>query len=234
MTNPYEPIAEVDDRFDFPSAIRMAIRFAGVGIITGAASGYQLDEAVARSSSSGMLMGGPGMTFGIGLVAAVVLFLPSVKQAAQFSWRRLRLCGVPVLMLIGFCMIGVAYDGIRPLAPVPMTSAGYARLWLLLAGGSIPGILVMGLGCRLVARPRSYPRFVVFLLVTAMLAGVAPIITVTCGWGFVESPFFLTMFVAQLTMFLMLGWIFGDCRHEPTAEETNASRIRHTRSSKLS
>ncbi len=220
--NPYEPIACVDDtRFQLRSSLSMAIRFAAVGLGTGLASGYQLEDAVTRPSSSAVVMGGPGLFFGIGLVAAVVLFVPAVRKAKRLSNRRLRLVGLPMLALIGFVIIGLGYDYVSRTARIPRTRNDYLMLWFKQAAVSFPGATVIGIGCRLIARPRSYVRFFLFLVATAMLAGGAPLITVTNAWGFLDRPFLLTMLVAQLTMFAMLGWIFGDAREAP--DETGTS-----------
>ena len=222
-SNPYEPIACVDDtRFQLRASFSMAIRFAAVGLGTGLASGYQLEDAVQRPSSSAVLMGGPGLFFGIGLVAAVALFVPAVRRAKRLSKRRLRLVGLPVLALLGFVIIGYGYDYVSRTGPMPRTRSEYLLLWFRQAGVSFPGAIVIGIGCRLIARPRSYVRFFLFLLATAMLAGGAPLITVTNAWGFLDRPFLVTMLVAQLTMFTMLGWIFGDSLEEPGDSATFA------------
>lgn len=220
--NPYEPIACVDDgRFQLRSSLGMAVRFAGFGLIAGLIGGYQLEAAVLKPSGSAIAMGGSGLTFGIGLVAAVALLVPAVSKEKQLSWRRMRLAALPVLAMIGFMVIGFGYDYVSRGGVPPVTVRDHLNVWTKLAFGSLPGTMIIGLGCRLIARPRSYLRFSGFLLVTAMLAGGAPLVTTTNAWGNLDQPFLLTMLFAQLAMFTMLGLIFGDTQSASGTDATS-------------
>ena len=203
MVNPYRSPFDVDeDAFDVRASMGVAGRFVAVGIFFAALSGYLLQEYLQVSSA--LSMGTPGLVFGVGILFAAGVFIPQCRKPA--------LALVPFVCFAGFVLIGAMYDMARPwVAGFGTKLTGLVMGWGVLMVSSLPGVLVLALGCRLIGRPRSKSRFAFFVFVTAGLAGAAPVIT--SSWpgplGFV-SLFFVTMFVSQVLMFAMLGWILGD------------------------
>lgn len=199
--NPYLVSAELES-FDLRSSVFVSFQFVCVGAIFAAVGGYAVERLL--QTSSGMRMATPGLVFGLGVVVAACLFVPAARKPAVVL--------LPVICLLGFITIGVMYDTVRNSVVACGTSgAGLLQGWALLALASLPGVVVMAFGCRLIARPRSLVRFAMFVVVTSGLAGLSPMLTSIRPGPLADLPvFFLTMFVSQLLMFAMLGWILGD------------------------
>lgn len=206
--NPYRTPPDVSvERFEVRSSLGMAVRFAGVGFFFALLSGLWLEIYVSPSSAFSMAV--PGMGFGLGLSTAILLFRPQKKIPAVFL--------APVIGVVGFAIIGFMYDNNAALvAGFGRSLAGYLKGWFVLGVASLPGVLSLSLVCALCGRPRSQARLMLFLVVTAALAGAAPLITANVT---ATGRFFATMVTAQLIMFAATGWIVGDSKLEADDED---------------
>ena len=109
----------------------------------------------------------------------------------------------PFVATASFALIGMMFDSSRRVTFSPSA--------VDLAFASFPGVLLLALGCLLIAQPRSYLRFIVFVIVTAMICGVSAFLAFDSPVFLYRLPrYLLVMLLAQAAMFGMIGWIFGD------------------------
>lgn len=197
--NPYRLVIEVSDSgFNVRTSAAMATRFLGIGCFFALLSGLWFEYV--PNSSSAVSMGAAGLQFGLGVAAATTLWVPERK------WR-MALCA-PVVGLVGFVIVGVMYDNNAALVfGFGRGFDGYVRGWALLAFASLPGVFCLSLLGPLIARPKSRLRVLLFVLIAAGLAGIAPLVTGTLTR---RGRFFATMFIAQTVMYATIGWLVGD------------------------
>ena len=206
MTNPYAPPPTIDTesrKFRLEASVRSARGFASIGLMCGLASGVLFELIIRRMPfvTLGQAMLGPGLILGCGMYYATRRNVPHARK--RMPWL------FPLFAMASFGLIGMMYA-------VALNNFEMAfGQWVFLCQCSVPGIVVLVLGCLLVARPRSYFRFALFAIITLAIVGVAPMFV----QSFVNLPnrvwlpvFLIPMFVTQAMVFAMIGWIFGDIR----------------------
>ena len=205
MTNPYAPppiMTREDRKFRLESSVRSSTSFIKVGLVCAFISGAVLEITVANfpfiESAWALVL--PGFVLGVGIFYATKENVPDA--------RRVGLILFPIIALSSFALLGVMYD--------TRLRMSFASSYQEYCVASFPGVLLLSIGCLLLARPRSYSRFAAFVVVTTMICGAGAQV------AFSSSPFFavgfrylLIMLFAQATMFGMVGWIFGDMVSEP-------------------
>lgn len=199
VENPYQPPSELlDYRLDIRTSLGLAMRFFALGLFFAGLAAAWLEFM--RNPSGVVSMGAPGIAFGLGISAATVIWVPANKWRVALA--------APFISLVGFVIIGAMYDqNAAVAASFPPTAIGYLSSWAVLSVASLPGAFCISLICPLIARPKSRSRVMLLVCVTAGLAGLAPVLT---GTFLQQGRFFVTMFLAQLVLFWMVGWIVGD------------------------
>lgn len=198
--NPYD-VLEVDDRaLDVRTAFTVMARFGLVGLLCGLISGLYLERNARFTPSTAFALLLPGLVFGLGVMVSAIAFVRG---------RHLFGCLVlPLLAALGFAFIGETFDWVASTWP---PSTPKLALWLVLSAYSSPGVLCLMLGCRLVAVPKSWLRFSCSGIVICLMSGAAPLVTNAAPGVYKSGPrFFITMFVVQVAMFLLFGWVLGD------------------------
>jgi hypothetical protein len=221
MTNPYAPpriVSREETKFRVRSSVKSSTSFVKVGLVCAFISGVILEVTVAKDpfidSISASLL--PGLVLGLGVFYATWKNVPHARPVG--------LAVFPLMAIGAFALLGMCFDS-RP---------RFGSVWPALdfCAASFPGVVLMALGCLLIARPRSYSRFVTFLVVITMITGVAAQCAFNPPQWLANFPrYLLVMMFAQATMFGMIGWIFGDAISESMSEPTPSdqqSEIRET------
>ena len=215
MTNPYAPppiVSREDRKFRLESSVRSSTSFIKVGLVCAFLSGAILEVTVANFPfvESAWALALPGLVLGIGIFYSTRENVPDA--------RRVGLILFPFMALSSFALLGVMYDS-RLQISFASTYQGYCV-------ASFPGVLLLSIGCLLIARPRSYSRFAAFVIVTTMICGAG------AQTAFSTSPLFavnfrylVIMLFAQSIMFGMVGWIFGDAISKPRVNQLQPTSI---------
>jgi hypothetical protein len=218
MSNPYAPPPpiEADERkFQIRESVAAAGKSMKVGLLCSLLSGCLLEfgmEWIPVSLTGQLAL--PGLVLGIGVAFAAHRAMPQARK-----WMLLIF---PLFALLSFACMGTMYyvgaEGHRQPS---------LRLWRDLVVATFPAVLILALGCLLIARPRSYRRFVLFVIATNLLVGGAPVLAELALSQVRDVPvFFMIMFVVQILIFAMIGWIFGDMRpYSSHAVSTNPTTL---------
>lgn len=214
MTNPYAPppiVTREDRKFRLESSVRSSTSFIKVGLVCASISGAILEITVAKfpfiESAWALVL--PGLVLGIGIFYATKENVPDA--------RRVGLILFPFIALSSFALLGVMYDSrLR----MPFASA-YQEYCV----ASFPGVVLLSIGCLLIARPRSYSRFAAFLIVSTMICGAGAEVAFSSSPIFaVAFRYLLIMLFAQAIMFGMVGWIFGDAISKPIDQPSSINQ----------
>ncbi|MFK7818056.1 MAG: hypothetical protein AB8G99_05025 [Planctomycetaceae bacterium] len=202
--NPYQVNAAVDRQLDLRSSLDTAMWFGVVGIICGAIGGFLLESDARGAVTTASVLIGPGLVFGAGMAFALWRFVPNTRAMGRWLF--------PPIALLGFGLIGLLFDyaSFKWSAQQPLW-----KLWAILSVHAIPGVVLLMLGSLVVAKPKFWVRLIGVGVVVTLITGACPLLTNISPGVYRPGPrFFVAMFLAQLSMFLLFGWVFGDTIQE--------------------